>query len=111
MIKKILFALILFTGTFFIFNNVEFELLNRAMNKNFQSIIFSAVLAVSSFKPGLRMKMIYTALVFISAAAVIYLMNNLALSNSFASIGIGMLFLILFSYFPQLIKKGYIEKI
>lgn len=106
---KIFIALMLFAASYFVFNMAEFEPLNQAMNKNFQSLAFSAVLVISFFKPNLRRKLIYAASFLVSVAAGFYLINRLDLSNSFASIGIGMLLLILISYLPQLVKKGYVE--
>lgn len=110
-ISKILFILIFSVSSFFLFKIMEFELLNQAINNNFQAIIFSATLTVSIFQPKYRSKLLYTAFFLLSVMVGFYLINQMALSNSFASIGIGMLFLILLSYLPQLIKKGYVENL
>ena len=109
MIRRILFILILFVISFLIFNVVEFELLNQEMNKYLQSLIFSTVLILSFYRPILRIKLFYIIFLLIFAAILFYLLNQLYLSNSLASIGIGILFIVLLSYLPQLIKKGYVE--
>lgn len=111
MTKKIIFILIIFISSFLIFNLMEFELLNQSMNKYLQSLIFSTVLVLSLFQPKLRIKFIFTALFLIFAVILLYLMNQLSLSNALASIVIGIITIVSFTYLPQLAKKGFIEKL
>ena len=109
--KKILFILILSIGSFFAFNIMEFELLNQAINKNLQSLVFSAVIAISIIQPKLRIKLFYAAFLLLFLTAGFYLTNQTALSNSVAGIGIGIFLIVMLSYLPQLFKNGYVEKI
>ncbi len=109
--KKIIFIFILFISSFFLFNLMEFELLNQSMNKYLQSLIFSIVLVVAVFGPKVRAKLPYAVFLLLLVSVLLYILNQLSLSNSFASIGIGMLLLIMLSYLPEIIKKGFVEKL
>lgn len=108
---KIMFAPLLFVIMFFIFNFIEFEQLNPTGNKYLQSFIFSSTAVISIFMPKHRNKLFLASFFLLFLMAVFYLTNKLTLSNSLASIGIGMLSLTAFSYLPQIFKKGYIEKL
>lgn len=101
--------IILFISSFLIFNILEFELLNQAVNKNIQSFIFSATLTICIFKQQFRKRIFYLSLLFIFLAFVLYLVNQLMLSNSMSSIGIGMMFIILSSYLPMIFKDEYVN--
>ncbi len=108
---SLLFEILLFVILIFVFNLLEYEPLNQTSSKYFQSIIFSATLTVSIFHPTSRLKLLYLALIFLVGMTGFYLINQLALSNSLASIGIGILFLVLITYIPQIVKKGEVEKL
>lgn len=108
---KIIFILIISVVSFLIFSGIEFEPLNQTISKYLQSFIFSATLAISLIKPSLKIKLFYLGFLFIFLAMSLYLFGRLALSNSFASIGIGILFIVSSTYLPSLIKKGYVEKL
>lgn len=111
MIKKIIFILIIFVSSFLIFNLIEFTLLNQSMSKYLQSLIFSTILVLSLFQPKLRIKFIFTSFFLIFAVILLYLINQLSLSNALASASLGMITIVLFTYLPQLIKKGFVEKL
>lgn len=102
---------ILFINSFIVFNILEFELLNQAISKYIQSFIFSTTLIISIFKQQFRKKLFYLSLFFIFLAFVLYLVNQLMLSNSLSSLGIGILFITLLSYLPKIVKMGYTEKL
>lgn len=111
MYKKISGAVIIFVISFFVFLVAEFDLLNPAGNKIFQSLIFSSTLIVSVFLPKFKVKLLYTTFFILFFMMLLYLLNNLNYSNFLGSIGIGMLTIIIFSYLPQLLKNGEIEKL
>jgi len=102
MTKKIIFMLIIFVSSFLIFNLVEFELLNQSMNKYFQSLIFSTVLILSIFQPKLRTRLFYVFFFLLFAAALLYSLGQLSLSNSLASIAVGMVTIVSLTYLPKL---------
>ncbi len=111
MIKRKIFMLIIFVGSFLIFNMVEFELLNQSMNKYLQSLIFCTVLVTSIFQPKLRLKLFLVVFLLMFVVILLYLTDQLSLSNSLASIGSGIIFIVLLSYLPEVFKKGHVENL
>lgn len=111
MYKRIFLGAIVFIGSFFAFNVLEFELLNPAGYKIFQSFIFAASLEASIFLPKLRVKLLYMSFFILFLMMLFYLMNKLNYSNFLAGLGVGMLTIIIFSYFPKIFKKGFVEKL
>lgn len=109
--RNFFYILILFISSFLIFNSLEFELLNQAVNKYIQSFIFSTTLIICIFKQQFRTSLFYLSLFFIFLAFVLYLVNQFMLSNSLSSLGIGILFITLLSYLPKIVKIGYTEKL
>lgn len=108
---KIISILIISVVSFLIFSGIEFEPLNQLGNKYLQSLIFSATLAVSLLKSSLKIKLFYLGFFFIFLTVCFYLFGRLALSNSFASIGIGILFIVSVTYLPEILKNGFVEKL
>lgn len=108
---KIFLLVILFISSFLAFNVIEFEPLNQAGNKYLQSLVFSATFTVSIFAPKFRMKLFYLSFFLLLPAVILYLLQQLMMANVFSSISVGMLLLISISYVPELLKKGYVEKL
>ena len=96
---------------FFIFSAIEFEPLNQATSKYIQSAIFVLIFAVAILKPKLRSKIFYFTFLLLFLMVGFYLFQRIALANSVASVGIGIFFITLLTYLPELIKKGYIEEL
>lgn len=105
------FLIFLLALSFFLFNMVEFEPLNKASNKYFQSAVFTLTLVLSAFWSKLRIKLFYVAFSILSLMIGAYLLQRIDWSNALASIGIGMLLITVLSYLPQIVKKGYVEKL
>lgn len=106
-------ALTVFTAAilFFIFNILEFELLNEGMNKNIQSIIFATGSGVAFYYPKLRKKLIYASLAILIVMVGFYLSGNIKLANSIGSLGFGILTITIVTYIPAIFKNGYLEKL
>lgn len=108
---KVVLAVAIFIISFITFSLLEFEILNQASNTYFQSLIFSFTLIISIFKQEYRTRLFYTAFFLVTVTVGLYLINQLALSNAAASMGVGMLLIIAFSYLPTIVKNGYVEKL
>lgn len=106
-------ALTVFTAAilFFIFNILEFELLNEGINKNIQSIIFATSSGAAVYYPKLRKKLIYASVAILIVMILFYLSGNIKLANSIGSIGIGILTITIATYIPTIFKNGYLEKL
>lgn len=108
---KIFLLVILFVSSFLVFNLIEFEPLNQAVSKYLQSFMFSMALIVSIARPCLKVKLFYLGFLFIFLMVMFYLSGRLPLSNSFASIGIGIITIVSLTYLPQLVKKGFVPNL
>lgn len=109
--SKVFLVLIVSILLFFIFSTIEFEPLNQATNKYFQSLIFTLTFAFTVLKPKFRIKVFFFAFFLLFLMVGLYLLQRLTLANSLSSIGIGILFITSLTYLPELIKTGYIEKL
>lgn len=76
--------------------------------------IFPALLAVVAvlnfFIPRTRRYFLVLSFGLLAIMVVLYLIDQLSLSTQVGSFGFAVLILIVISYIPELIKKGYIEK-
>lgn len=75
-----------------------------------QPVVFATMATLCFFYPSLRRYILIVALVLLILMVFTYLINKLDLSNWVGSLGFGILAILVFSYTPQLIKKGFIEK-
>lgn len=108
---KIIFVWIVSIVLFIIFNALEFEPLNKGVDKSFQSLIFSMTFALTTLKPKFRIKAFFFSLLLFSIIVGLYVFKNIELANSIASIMIGIFLITSVSYLPELIQKGYVEKL
>lgn len=102
---------LIFILLFFIFSLAEYEQLNPNMNKYFQSLVFSTTSILAIFTPVFRRKLFYLAFLLLLMMVAFYLTGQLLWSNALASLGIGILLILSLSYVPEIIKKGYVEKL
>lgn len=108
---KIIVVLIISPILYILFNIVEFEPLNQLTSKYFQSLLFVFTFMIVTIKPIFRTKIVYFSLFILLIMAGTYILQKIALANSLASIGFGLLFITLTSYLPELVKKGVVEKL
>lgn len=106
-------ALTLFSAAilFFIFNILEFELLNEGMNKSIQSFVFAVSSGTAIFYPKLRKKLISASLAILIVMILFYLSGNIKLANSIGSLGFGILAITIATYIPAIFKSGYLEEL
>lgn len=108
---KIITAIIVLIISFLTFNILEYELLYSLGNKYILSSFFSLGLTFALFIPKLRFKLIILSFILLFLTTFLYLAGQMGLANFLASGGIGLMALVLFSYLPEIFKKGYVEKL
>lgn len=86
------------------------NLLEIALFKFVQPVIFAVVTTVCIFYTSLRRYVLIISSILLILMIITYLINKLDLSNWMGSMGFGILTIVVFSYVPQLLKKGYVEK-
>lgn len=82
--------------------------------RNGDELIKSVIFAVSLFivlTPGYRKLILWTALSLLGVMVILYLSGRIALSSTAGSIGFGMLLVFMLGFLPDLIKKGFVEKL
>lgn len=85
---------------------MNLEQTNQAM----QPLFFALTLVISVLFTQFRKHLLVFSLLCLITLVISYLFGMIEVSDWIGRLGIGMLVIILFSYFPQLIKRGYIEK-
>ena len=108
-IKKsvlMIFITIFLTFLFTFLNDGEINQLGQI----FQPFIFALTFSVGFFLPSLRKLFLTIAISLLALMIFIYFFNLLDISNWIGSLGYGMLLMVTFTYLPEFIKKGYIEK-
>lgn len=86
------------------------NLLEIALFKFIQPVIFAVAAAICIFFTFLRKYLLMVSLALLIFMILTYLFNLFDFANWTGSLGFGILTIVVFSYIPQLIKKGYIEK-
>lgn len=108
---KIIFGILVFAISFWLFSLLEFEPLNQVMNTYFQSLVFSITLSISIFMPKFRKKIFYLAFLLLLGMLGFYLMQQLVWANAFSGLSVGMLLIVSLTYLPELFRKGTVEKL
>lgn len=86
--------------------------LNIGINlSTFLAIFFSLIFTLSLFFRGIRQYILIISAMMVAGMAPFVILNQMDLANLLGSTGIGLILLLLLSYLPDFIKKGYIEKL
>ena len=93
------------------FNMFEYGLVWDKVDKFLYPTLLTAASMMNFFIPKTRRFSLGIAFGMLILMVVLYLSNNLNLSNIIGSFGFALLLIVILSLFPQLIKKGYIERI
>ena len=108
--KKFSLGIIVFIVSIFIFSMLEFESSIDKIDTLIQPLIFALTLTIAIVLPRFRKNILLLSIVLLIVMVLTYLFNMISISNWIGGLGFGMLVVTLFSYLPQLIKKGHIEK-
>lgn len=80
------------------------------INQIIQPVLFAVCAILCIFFPKHKKNILKISLALLFFMIFSYLFKGLELSNWVGSLGFGLLLITVFSYIPELIKKGYIEK-
>jgi len=78
---------------------------------SFQAAIFSAVFASTVVWPVIKKYIFMLSAILIAGMVPFYLFNIMDWANILGSTGIGFVLLLLLTYLPDFMKRGYIEKL
>ena len=106
-IIKFLILPIIFT---ILFNFLEYGFSWDRVDKFILPALLALVATINFFIVRARAYFLILSFVLLAVMVVLYLIDQLALSTNVGSFGFAVLIIIVISYIPELIKKGYIEK-
>lgn len=93
------------------FNIFEYGLVWDKFNKYLYPIVLTAASMANLFVPKARKFSLGLAFGMLGLMVLFYLSDNLNRANTVGSFGFALLLIVILSLLPQLIKKGYIERI
>ncbi len=108
--KKIILApllLVIFTIIFIVLN-VGMNI--TGVDQIIQPVTFATTLTICFLFSYYRKYLMATSIVLLILLVFTYLLGILVVSDWVGSLGFGMLVIISFSYLPQFITRGYVEK-
>lgn len=109
-INKAVITSILFVISFLIFIVLDVGMNVEQASQIIQPLFFALVFVVTTLFTGFRKYILIFSLALLFLLIIAYLFGRLSLSDWIGRLGFGILFLTIFSYIPELVKKGHIEK-
>lgn len=109
--KKVFgFIIILIPAVFLIFF-LHTGLAIRSDVSTFQGILFSLALTLAVIKPKIRKYLLLLSAILTIGMAPLFILQIIDWADILGSTGLGFILLLLFTYLPDFVKKGYIEKL
>ena len=93
-----------------LFNFLEYGFSWDRADKFILPILLASVTVINFFVPRTRVYFLMLSFVLLAIMVGLYLIDQLTLSTNIGSFGFAVLILVVISYIPELLKKGYIEK-
>lgn len=109
-VNKVIISSILFVISFFIFVVLDVGMTVEQISQIVQPLFFALTLVISVLFTQFRKHLLVFSIVCLIILVITYLFGMIEVSDWIGRLGFGMFFITIFSYLPQLIKKGYIEK-
>lgn len=105
---KYFYASIIFFASLAVFMLLEYGRMTLSLNEFFQPLIFSFVVVVIFLYAKFRKAILLISLLLLVLMVISYMFGFLTVSNWIGGLGIGILVIIISSYFPKLVKNGHI---
>lgn len=96
--------------SFFIFWWLESGLKIEEISAIIKPLIFALSVSMT-FSIKLRRYLLYISFLFYCLMIFLYLIWQISLANLAGSLGIGILAILIFSYFGDFVKRGFVEKL
>lgn len=103
-------SLFVFIVSLLFFIILEYGQVTVLVKEMVQPVIFALVMAFIYLNSNLRVVLFWFALSLIILMILSYLFNLLPFANWTGSLGVGILIILIVSYIPQIIKKGFIDR-
>lgn len=109
--NKIIIALILFVIAVFVFTVLDVGMNVDQINQLVQPLFFAATFTLSVLFANFRKYLLISSALLLILLVITYILQMLVISDWVGRLGFGILFIVIFSYLPQFIKKGFLEKL
>lgn len=107
LLKFIILPVILFL----VFNFLEYGLSWNGADKFLIPGLLTAISIISFFISKFRKLLLILSVILLTLMVLFYLIDKLTLSNRVGSFGFALFVILIISYLPILVRKGYIEKL
>lgn len=101
-----IFSIIFFIVFVILDNGIEINSIGQLI----QPLIFTLSLVTGTFFHSTRKYLLGTGIILLVFMIFTYLFASLDASNWIGSLGFGIFFTTVFTYLPEIISKGYIER-
>ena len=109
-LRKIIFISIIFIISFLLFIYLDDGFDIQAIKQIIQPLFFAFAFTSSVLFANLRRYLLVSSCSLLAILILFYLLQMLEIADWIGRMGFGILFITIFSYLPQFIKRGYIEK-
>lgn len=93
---------------FFLFIILEYGHLSISFNEAIQPVILTLATILIFFQGKFRHNIFRISLIMLVLMVLFYFLNQFSVSNWIGSLGIGILTVLIISYFPEFTKNGHI---
>lgn len=105
---RYLISIFIFAFSLLSFLVLEYGKIPNQIADMFQPIIFASVVTTIFIKRQYRFVILRICLILLFLMVILYLLDQIIFASWIGSLGFGILVILIFSYFPKLIKDGHI---
>lgn len=92
------------------FNFLEYGFKWNRVDQFIYPLTLTIITLIIYFVPKLRKLFLISSFLILLIMIFLYLMNELNMANIIGSFGFALLLIVITSYIPDIIKKGFVEK-
>lgn len=105
---RYLISIFIFVFSLLFFLVLEYGMIPNQITDMFQPVIFAFVVTAIFIKGQYRFVILRISLVLLFLMVILYLLDQIIFASWIGSLGVGISVILIFSYFPRLIKDGHI---
>lgn len=98
----------IFAFSLLFFLVLEYGMIPNQITDMFQPVIFASVVTAIFIKGKYRFVILRISLILLFLMVILYLLDQIIFASWIGSLGVGISVILIFSYFPKLIKDGHI---
>lgn len=107
---KYLWTAFVFSISLIIFMILEYGHITLSISEIIQPLFFASIVTLIFLRSKLRRYIFWFSSTLLILMIILYIFNLLLFANWVGGLGAGIMVILITSYLPEIIKKGYIEK-